>query len=133
MTLLLAVLVSPAAFLSVTVTRVRILRFSFRTRRFLAESLILSVTLPLAGTLKERRASETRSVVLLPRLTSTFLTLLKPAAPVSAGPAWKLKRKRPLRSTRIDDLEPAKLAFAGAVAPLAPVPVAPPEGGVNGA
>jgi hypothetical protein len=41
---LLAVLVSPAAFFSVTVTRVRISRFSFRMRKLRFDSFIFSVT-----------------------------------------------------------------------------------------
>src|SRR5207249_5280999 len=102
-----------AAFLSVTVTRVRILRLSLRIRSFFRDSLTLSLTLPLAGTLNDFLASVTRFFFLLLRLRRTFLTLLKTAVPVSPGVAWKLNLNLPLRSTLIEDFVPAKLALAG--------------------
>ena len=56
---LLDLLVSPAAFSTVTVTRARILRLSFTIRNVFRVSLILSVTLPVAGTVKDFFASVT--------------------------------------------------------------------------
>ena len=50
---LLDLLVRPAAFSTVTVTRARILRLSFTIRNVFRVSLILSVTLPVAGTVKD--------------------------------------------------------------------------------
>ena len=57
---LLAVLVSPAALASVMVSRVRILWLSCRTPNVRGDNLILSVTLPLAGTLNDVFASVIR-------------------------------------------------------------------------
>jgi hypothetical protein len=105
----LAVLVSLLAFASVTVTLVRMLRLSFRIRKFFLDSLTLSLTLPRAGTVNDFLARRTRAR----RLTTTLPMLSKAATPVRPGSARKLKLKRPVRLTRIDDLEPAKLALAG--------------------
>ena len=49
---MVALLVSPAEFLSVTVTRTRMLRLGFRIRKLFFDSLSLSVTRPLPGTVK---------------------------------------------------------------------------------
>ena len=109
---LLAVLLSPAAFLSETVTLVRILRFRFRIRKAFFESLSLSVTLPLAGTVNDFLTSLTFAL----RLVRTFLTLSKAAVPVRPAVARKLNLKVRLRLTVIEVFEPEKLAFAGGCA-----------------
>ena len=116
MIFLLAVPVRPALFVSVTVTRPRILRFSLRILKLLFDNLILSVTLPPAGTVNGFFAMVTRLPLLLVPLRRTFLTLLKTALPASPAVAWKLKRKRRARFTAITDFEPAKVAGEGGVA-----------------
>lgn len=57
MNFLLALLVSRAAFLRMTVTRVRIFRFRLRIRNFFLESLTLRVTLPLAAATARRHGA----------------------------------------------------------------------------
>jgi hypothetical protein len=106
---LLALLVPPAAFSRVTVALIRILRFNFRMRNFFFDSLILSVTLPEAGTVKTFGPRRNRVV----RLARTRFRLLKTALPVRPGVARKLNLNRRLRFTVILDLVLAKLAAAG--------------------
>ena len=122
MILRLDVVVSPAAFSRLTVTRVEILRFSLKIRRFALESLIVSVTFPPGPTVNDLRASATRFLPLLLRLTRTFPTLSKLALPVSPSVALKVKAKRPPRLTLIEDFEPAKLAGDGAAAGVVAAP-----------
>ena len=102
-TVLVAVLVSPAAFRTLTVTRVRILRLSFRILKLRFDSVILRVTVPLVGTENDLLASVIFLLSRVARPTRTRLRLLKVAVPLRVAVAWKLNLTRRLLVTRIDD------------------------------